>query len=299
MKYLTVKIKTKYFSSKDTLLSVLKEIENSVSYDELIEYFIKSIKDFFHKAGKSKAVVGLSGGIDSSLTLFLLIESLGKENIIPVYLPYLKDKSAERNILKLKEFLGLKNLISVNINSFVDNLKNVLDKEYKTYLKTVNFDDKIRTGNIASRLRVNIFYDVAKVVDGLVIGTGIKTEFLLGYSAKYGTPFSCDFGVLNDLYKIDIYNLANILNIPEEIINSTPTTGYYYGHSHEEELGVPLFELDAVLFLKFEKALEENIIKSKYNIKPELIDKVNCMYLTSKHKRLIRHPYIKVRRNKR
>lgn len=94
----------------------------------------------------------------------------------------------------------------------------------------------ITLGNIASRLRINLIYAIAKEKNALVLGTSNRTEFLQGYATKYGTPISCDFGILDDLYKTDILEIAAAIGVPKEILTRKPTTGFYPGQLHEVEL---------------------------------------------------------------
>jgi len=188
----------------------------------------------------------------------------------------------------------------IYIGDLVTAIINTLNKSYPHNIRIdttdININTKIRIGNIASRLRVNIFYDLSKAIDGLVICTGIKPDFLVGYLAKYGTPFSCDFGFLRDLYKIDIYNIAYRLNIPDSILFTTPSTGYYPEQTHEKEIGIPLFELDAILFLKYEKKLSNKYIYKNFLASYDIIKKVEYMYEKSKHKRFFNLPFLRIKR---
>jgi NAD+ synthase len=154
--------------------------------------------------------------------------------------------------------------------------------------------DRMRIGNFASRARIAILYDIARKVNGRILGTGNRTEFVQGYAAKYGTPISFDFGVLDELYKVDIYALAEALNVPEEIITRLPTTGYFPGQTHEEELGAAWEEQDALAFLLFEKRMNTEEIVELYKVSREFVETMLRRYERSKEKRMLRQPHIRL-----
>jgi len=115
-----------------------------------------------------------------------------------------------------------------------------------------------------------------------------------GYAAKYGTPISFDFGILDELYKTDIFELARVLNMPEEIVNRTPSTGYFPGQTHETELGATCEEQDALAFLLFEKRKGIEAIIKEYKIKRSFVETMLRRYETSKEKRMLRQPRIRL-----
>jgi NAD+ synthase len=154
--------------------------------------------------------------------------------------------------------------------------------------------DKMTVGNIASRTRVNLLYALAKEAGGRVLGTGNRTEFVQGYAAKYGTPISCDFGILDDLYKTDIRGLAEVLGVPEGIMRREPTTGYYEGQTHEEELGAALDEQDAAAFLLFEKGMDIGTIAKEYGAEKVFLEEMVARYERSEHKRMLQQPHVRL-----
>jgi NAD+ synthase len=168
------------------------------------------------------------------------------------------------------------------------------DITIETSLAAQSLDDKIRFGNFAARTRVAIIYDLARHLNGRVLGAGNKTEFVQGFAAKYGTPFSCDYNILYELYKLDVFELANLLNVPKKIIDSTPTTGYYQGQTHEAELGASLEEQDALAFLLFEKQVDAKSIIWKYGVNPDFVELMISRYERSLHKRMLQQDYVKI-----
>ncbi len=160
------------------------------------------IRDQMDKAGMKRAVMGLSGGIDSALSAYLSAEALGAENVLVVRMPYRTSSPASLADAGLViEDLGLPSL-DVSITDMADPLIN-------------QFPDmsNVRKGNIMARLRMVTLYDQSVAWGGLVMGTSNKTEFLLGYSTIYG-----DSGValhpIADLYKAQVRQLARAMGVP-------------------------------------------------------------------------------------
>ncbi len=195
------------------------------------------IRDQITKAGMKRAVLGLSGGIDSALSAYLSVEALGAENVLAVRMPYKTSNPASLNDAGLViESLGIPHL-DIPITDMADPL---IDR----------FPDmtNLRKGNIMARLRMVTLYDQSVAFGGLVMGTSNKTEFLLGYSTIYG-----DSGValhpLADLYKAQIRQLSRALGVPQPIIDKAPSADLWEGQTDEGELGYTYNTVDQVLFL--------------------------------------------------
>jgi NAD+ synthase len=195
------------------------------------------IADEVAKTGMSRAVMGLSGGIDSALSAYLSAEALGAENVLAVRMPY-RTSSADSlsDADAVIEALGIQSL-TVPITEMADPL---IDR----------FPDmsNTRKGNIMARLRMTILYDQSVAFGGLVMGTSNKTEILLGYSTIYG-----DSGValqpIADLYKTQIRQLSAALDLPESVRQKAPSADLWEGQTDEGELGYTYAEVDKVLFL--------------------------------------------------
>jgi len=195
------------------------------------------IRDSISKAGMTRAVIGLSGGIDSAVSAYLAAQALGRENVLALRMPY-SSSSAESlsDAEAVIEDLGLPRM-TVSISEMVDPL-------------IERFPDmsRLRKGNIMARLRMITLYDQSMAWGGLVMGTSNKTEFLLGYSTIYG-----DSGValhpIADLYKCQVRQMARHLGVPVSIINKPPSADLWVGQTDEEELGFTYDEADQVLFL--------------------------------------------------
>jgi NAD+ synthase len=201
---------------------------------EILTGFIKSE---ITRVGMSRAVIGLSGGIDSALSCVLAVEALGAENVLAVRMPY---KASSQNSLDhaqlLIDQLGIPNK-TIEITDMVEPLFK-LDPQIS----------KMRMGNIMARERMIILYDQSEVFKGLVIGTSNKTEILLGYSTMYGDSASA-MNPIGDLYKTQIRQLSRAMNIPSPIVDKAPSADLWAGQTDEDELGFTYEDVDKLLYL--------------------------------------------------
>ena len=201
---------------------------------EILTGFVKSE---ITRVGMSRAVVGLSGGLDSALSCALAVEALGAENVLAVRMPY---KASSRDSLDhaqlLIDQLGVQNK-TIEITDMVEPLFN-LDPQIS----------KMRMGNIMARERMIVLYDQSEAFKGLVVGTSNKTEILLGYSTHYGDAASA-LNPIGDLYKTQVRQLSRALNIPAPIIDKPPSADLWEGQTDENELGFTYEEVDKLLFL--------------------------------------------------
>ena len=189
------------------------------------------------RAGFSKAVVGLSGGIDSSLSCYLAAEALGAENVLAIRMPYESSSPGSLDHAQLViDELGVQSK-TVPITEMVQPLFE-------------RFPDagQIRRGNVMARARMIILYDQSEALDGLVVGTGNKTEILLGYTTLFGDS-ACALNPLGDLYKTQVRQLSRALGLPELIIDKPPSADLWVGQTDEDELGFTYAEVDHLLYL--------------------------------------------------
>jgi len=189
------------------------------------------------RAGFSRAVLGLSGGVDSALSCLLTAEALGPENVLALRMPY---KSSSPESLEHAQLIidqsGVQEL-SIPITDMVD-----------AYLEKFPDAGQIRSGNVMARVRMIILYDQSAAFNGLVVGTGNKTEILLGYTTLYGDS-ACAINPIGDLYKTQVRQLAYAVGVPEVIITKPPSADLWASQTDEEELGLTYEEVDQLLFL--------------------------------------------------
>jgi NAD+ synthase len=189
------------------------------------------------RAGFERAVVGLSGGVDSALACTLAAEALGPENVLAVRMPYTTSspESLEHADLVI-EMTGVQ-----KVTLPISDAANVL-------LDGIPEDQQVRRGNIMARMRMIVLYDQSADFRGLVIGTGNKTELLLGYTTQFGDAASA-INPLGDLYKTQVRQLAIEMGIPDVILEKPPSADLWVGQTDESELGFTYEEVDRLLFL--------------------------------------------------
>jgi NAD+ synthase len=189
------------------------------------------------RAGFSRGVIGLSGGVDSSLACYLTAEALGPENVLAVRMPY-KTSSPDsmEHAQIVVDALGVQSL-DVPITEMVDPL-----------FKRFPDMDKVRQGNVMARERMIILYDQSEAFNGLVIGTGNKTEILLGYTTLFGDAASA-LNPNGDLYKTQLRQLARSMGVPAAVIEKPPSADLWKGQTDEGELGFTYEDVDQLLYL--------------------------------------------------
>ncbi len=199
------------------------------------------IKDILTAAGFTRAVLGVSGGIDSALSCYLAAQALGPENVLALRLPY-KTSSPESlsHAQVVIEATGVRSK-TLPITEAVD-----------AVLAAFPHAGPVRRGNVMARVRMTFVYDQAAAFQGLVVGTGNKTEILLGYTTIHGDA-ACDLNPLADLYKAQVIQLAEFIGIPEAIITKPPSADLWPGQTDEDELGFTYEEVDNLLYTLIEE----------------------------------------------
>ena len=195
------------------------------------------IRSEITRVGMSRAVIGLSGGVDSALSCALAAEALGAENVLAVRMPYkASSKDSLEHAQLLIDQLGVQSK-TIEITPMVEPLFD-LDSDMS----------KVRKGNIMARERMIVLFDQSEVFKGLVVGTSNKTEILLGYSTMYGDS-ACAINPIGDLYKTQVRQLSRGMNIPAPIIDKPPSADLWADQTDEKELGFTYEEVDKLLYL--------------------------------------------------
>jgi NAD+ synthase len=213
------------------------EIDLSINPDLVRKILTEFIRSEITRVGMSHAVINLSGGLDSAVSYVLATEALGAGNVLAIRLPY-RTSSAESlaHAQMLIDQVGGPSL-TIPITEMADPL--ILHEPGLS---------KIRKGNILARLRMIVAYDQSEAFKGLVVGTGNKTEILLGYTTVFGDS-ACGINPIGDLYKTQVRQLARILGIPNVIIVKPPSADLWEGQTDEGELGFTYEDVDKLLYL--------------------------------------------------
>ena len=194
------------------------------------------IRTYCRKSGFKRVVLGLSGGLDSAVVAYLACQALGARNVLALILPS-KESSPEsvRDAKQIAKLLG--------IRSKLIDLTPMIDAYYKRYPDK----SRVRKGNKLARERMAILYDFSSRENALVIGTGNKTEALLGYCTIHGDA-ACAFNPIGDLYKTQVRLLAKELGVPQKTIDKVPSADLWKGQTDEGELGVTYEKVDRFLY---------------------------------------------------
>lgn len=207
---------------------------NSQLANKILTNFIASE---ITRTGFQKAVLGLSGGIDSALACMLAATALGPKNVLAVRMPYrTSSPDSLEDAQKVIEMTGVEGL-TFPITAMVDPLINAYPDM-----------DATRKGNIMARARMVVLYDQSAAFSGLVVGTGNKTEILLGYTTLYGDS-ACAINPLGDLYKTQVRQLSRDLGMPDSVVNKPPSADLWAGQTDEGDLGFTYADVDQLLYL--------------------------------------------------
>lgn len=195
------------------------------------------IKSEVQRMGFTRAIINLSGGLDSALSCVLAAEALGPENVLALRLPY---RTSSPDSLEHAQLL----IDNLHLQSETIEITGIVEP-------LVNYDPKMsekRKGNVMARARMIALYDRSEVFKGLPIGTSNKTETLLGYTTMWGDMASA-INPIGDLYKTQVRQLARALEVPDAIISKPPSADLWIGQTDEGELGFTYEEVDKLLFL--------------------------------------------------
>jgi NAD+ synthase len=202
---------------------------------------VEFIRGQLRQAGFEKLVLGLSGGIDSALVAYLSAEAIGAERLLCILMPY--RTSSEASLVDARSVVDALGCASevVDISPMVD-----------AYFATDPDATPLRRGNYMARQRMAVLYDRSVTWGGLVVGTGNKTESLIGYTTLFGDS-ACAFNPIGDLYKSQVRQVSHDIGVPEAIIRKAPSADLWPGQTDETEAGFSYPELDRLLFWRIDK----------------------------------------------
>ena len=206
------------------------------------------------QAGFERVVLGLSGGIDSGLVAHLVAEAVGADRLHCVLLPYRTSSPASR--------VDAETIVAgLGCSSEVVDITNMVDGYFGSELVSGATGaasltaTPLRRGNFRARMRMAVLYDRSVTWGGLVVGTGNKTESLIGYTTLYGDS-ACAFNPIGDLYKSQVRQLAAAIGVPEVVITKAPSADLWPGQTDETEAGFSYPELDRLMFWRIDRRRE-------------------------------------------
>ncbi len=250
------------------IITQIPELNCKQTKSDIIE-FIKS------KISESKTngiVVGLSGGIDSTLIAYLACEAVGKDNVFGIVMPSTTTPTEDKiHGIEIARKLG------------IDYKEIAIDGILNEYLSQSQLEDNnLAIGNLKARIRMSIIYYFANHKNYLVSGTGNKSEILIGYFTKHGDG-ACDMEPIGDLFKTDVYKLSKFMGIPKEIIEKPPRAGLWNNQTDEDEIGMSYDLLDQILYL-YTKDVKNTEIAEKLDISVDDVDMIINKVNRNKHK---------------
>ena len=234
------------------------------------------IRAQLRQAGFGKALLGLSGGINSALVAYLVADAIGPANLLAVLMPYRTSSPESRaDAEEVVRRLGCQSEL-VDISAMVDAYFEAPPRTDATFL---------RRGNLMARARMMVLYDHSVTWNGLVVGTGNKTETLIGYTTLWGDSASA-FNPIGDLYKSQIRQLSWAMGVPEAIIRKAPSADLWPGQTDEAEVGFSYAEMDRILFRLVDRRLTPDEVAAE-GFDPGLVERIDRMVAGAEFKRQV------------
>jgi NAD+ synthase len=257
-------------SSRAFELPTELEIDTDVARRIIGEF----IRGQLRQAGFERALLGLSGGIDSALVAYLTAEAIGPERLLCVLMPYRTSSPSSRaDAETVVEELGCASEL-VDISPMVDG-----------FFGPDSDASSLRRGNFAARMRMAVLYDRSVPWGGLVVGTGNKTESLIGYTTVFGDS-ACAFNPIGDLYKSQVRQMAEAIGVPDAIIRKAPSADLWPGQTDEVESGFSYPVLDRLLFWLVDKRRTIDEVVA-LGFERELVERVDRMVAGAEFKRQV------------
>jgi NAD+ synthase len=244
----------------------------ATNYPLVQNLLVRFIHQEVTKVGVDAVVLGLSGGVDSSVSAALAALALEPGKVLGVMMPY-KSSSDESlsDARAVAAAIGI-DTVTVDISAQID-----------AYFERFPDADSLRRGNKMARERMTVLYDFSASRSALVLGTSNKTELLLGYGTLHGDMASA-INPIGDLYKTQVWGLAKHLGLPESVISKAPSADLWAGQTDEQELGFRYGDVDKLLYLMVdERRAHDELVATGFA--PEFVDRVSSLVQNSQFKR--------------
>jgi NAD+ synthase len=245
--------------------------ELGINTAQVRDKLVRFLKEETKKRSFNRCVLGLSGGVDSAVVATLASLALGPENVLGVFMPYVRVEEDLKDARKLVEKTGIR-FKTVDIAPMIN-----------AYFKGFPAADRVRRGNKMARERMAVLFDLFKDFAALVLGTGNRTEMLLGYFTLYGDS-ACALNPIGALYKTQVWQLAGAVGVPRSIIEKKPSARLWPGQTDEDELGITYREADRLLhYMVDRKFPKERLLKLGFSA--GLIDRIRALMKNSAFKK--------------
>ena len=250
-------------------ISKIPELNIEKTNQDIVNF----IKSKVSEAKTDGIIVGLSGGIDSTLVAHLACEALGNDKVFGIIMPSTTTPTEDKiHGIEIAQKLGI-DYKEIAIDSILNEFLSMTQLE----------ENKLAIGNLKARIRMSIIYYYANANNYLVCGTGNKSELLIGYFTKYGDG-ACDIEPIGDLYKTEVYKLSQHLDVPKEILEKPPRAGLWNNQTDEDELGMSYDLIDQILYLCTEKKMKNTEIAEELEIPASDVDMIITKIIRSTHK---------------
>jgi NAD+ synthase len=234
---------------------------------------IAFIKRKVEESEAEGAILGISGGIDSAVTAYLCVEALGSRRVMGLIMPDLR-ATPDQDVKDAK-------LVASEL--CIETKEIDVAPIHKAYVKSLE-SSRLAEGNLRARIRMSLLYYHANLMNRLVVGTGDRSELLLGYFTKYGDG-GVDILPIADLYKTEVRRLGEVLGINRRIVAKRSSPRLWPGHIAESEIGMSYEAIDRLFKLRFEEGLEVPAIAAKMKLNQAKLNAILAKYQASEHKR--------------
>lgn len=249
----------------------------NISYVDVVDSIGRYIMSKIYESGLDTIVIGLSGGLDSSVLLVLIAELIPRDKIVALIMP----DSRVTPIEDVEDAVDLARSYGVSYHVF--NIDKIIDS-YKV-ASFFELEDELATGNLRARVRMTLLYYYANKYKALVAGSSDRSEILIGYFTKYGDG-AADLYPISCLYKTQTRELGRRLGLPSRIINKPSAPRLWRDHIAEKELGLKYDEIDLALYALFDLNLGPIDAAEATGLSIDLIEKILNMHRKSRHKRI-------------
>ncbi|MGL6297720.1 MAG: NAD+ synthase [Methanobacteriaceae archaeon] len=269
---------------------MINKVDNTNNTNKIGQ--INQIKEFINNivndAGANGIVLGLSGGIDSALVAYLAADTIASENILAIHMKTdttpvddTEDARIVANALGIEYY-------EIAIDDIANSIEDLDMGKNNHNNNNTKINDKIdikrlASGNLKARIRMSILYYHANLRNYVVAGTGNRSELLIGYFTKYGDG-GCDMLPIGDLYKTEVREIAESLDVPKQIITKAPRAGLWENQSDEKEIGMTYDVLDRLLYLIVDENLDDNAIAKEIDLTIDEINSIRTRIANNQHK---------------